>query len=215
MPLFDIFASPRWSPLRMRTKAVSFFIFFQELSNKKKIKAPRPKMTKIASKGSCLNQWIDKGLVTRIEKKIIESLQLLFLHFIPGHAWLLTQSRQLFLDMHVQAMVQTKNASCAPDMDHSLGDHILQKEAERVDSVSCTDVRNSKWNKWGLFIKMATGCESQRWGTLADPPPGRGPGDQWIDCVFWLACSSRNFVQHKLDCPSLFLLVVVLFFCSF
>ena len=22
--------------------------------------------------------------------------------------------------------------------------------------------------KWGLFIKMATGCESQRWGTLAD-----------------------------------------------
>ena len=57
MPFFDIFASPRWSPLRMRTKVVSFFIFFQELSNKKKIKALRPKMTKIASRGggSCLN----------------------------------------------------------------------------------------------------------------------------------------------------------------
>ena len=56
MPVFDIFASPRWSPLRMRTKVVSFFIFFQELSNKKKIKALRPKMTKIASRGggSCL-----------------------------------------------------------------------------------------------------------------------------------------------------------------
>ena len=64
MPFFDIFASPRWSPLRMRTKVVSFFIFFQELSNKKKIKALRPKMTKIASRGggSCLNnvgQWSD------------------------------------------------------------------------------------------------------------------------------------------------------------
>ena len=51
MPFFDIFASPRWSPLRMRTKVASFFIFFQELSNKKKIKALRPKMTKIASRG--------------------------------------------------------------------------------------------------------------------------------------------------------------------
>ena len=51
MLFFDIFASPRWSPLRMRTKVVSFFIFFQELSNKKKIKALRPKMTKIASRG--------------------------------------------------------------------------------------------------------------------------------------------------------------------
>ena len=55
MPFFDVFASPRWSPLRMRTKVVSFFVFFQELSNKKKIKALRPKMAKIASRGSCLN----------------------------------------------------------------------------------------------------------------------------------------------------------------
>ena len=38
----------------MRTKVVSGFIFFQELSNKKKIKALRPKMTNIASRGSCL-----------------------------------------------------------------------------------------------------------------------------------------------------------------
>ena len=52
MPIFDIFASPRWSPLRMRTKVVSFFILFQELSNKKKVKALRPKMTKIASSGA-------------------------------------------------------------------------------------------------------------------------------------------------------------------
>ena len=51
MPFFDIFASPRWSPLRMCTKVASFFIFFQELSNKKKIKALRPKMAKIASRG--------------------------------------------------------------------------------------------------------------------------------------------------------------------
>ena len=38
MPFFDIFASSRWSPLRMRTKVVSFFIFFQELSNKKNLR---------------------------------------------------------------------------------------------------------------------------------------------------------------------------------
>ena len=44
MPLFDIFASPRWSPMRMRTKVVPFFIFFQELS--KKNWALRPEMTK-------------------------------------------------------------------------------------------------------------------------------------------------------------------------
>ena len=50
MPFFDIFVFPRWSPLRMRTKMVSFFIFSQELSNKK-IKALRPKMTEIASRG--------------------------------------------------------------------------------------------------------------------------------------------------------------------
>ena len=42
----------------MRTKVASFFIFFQELSNKK-IKALRPKMTKIASRGSCLNMILD------------------------------------------------------------------------------------------------------------------------------------------------------------
>ena len=30
---------------------------------------------------------------------------------------------------------------------------------------------------------MAAGCESRRWGTLADPWPGRGHGDEWIDCV--------------------------------
>ena len=47
--LFRHFASPRWSPLRMRTKVVSLFIFFQEISNKK-FKALRPKMTKIASR---------------------------------------------------------------------------------------------------------------------------------------------------------------------
>ena len=41
----------------MRTKVVSFFILFQELSNKKKIEPLdlRPKMIKIASRGSCLN----------------------------------------------------------------------------------------------------------------------------------------------------------------
>ena len=39
----------------MRTKVVSFFIFFQDLSNKNKFKKLRPKMTKIASRGPALN----------------------------------------------------------------------------------------------------------------------------------------------------------------
>ena len=65
MPIFDIFASPRWSPLRISTKVVSFFIFFQELSNKKKIKAPRPKMTKIASRGVLPQVHISQALFLR------------------------------------------------------------------------------------------------------------------------------------------------------
>ena len=32
------YASPKWWPLCMRSKVVSFFVFFQELSNKKKTK---------------------------------------------------------------------------------------------------------------------------------------------------------------------------------
>ena len=38
MPFFDIFASPGWSPLRMRTKVVSFFSFFKSFQTKKKLR---------------------------------------------------------------------------------------------------------------------------------------------------------------------------------
>ena len=55
MPFFDIFASPGWSPLRMRTKWCQFS-FFPRAFNQRKIKALRPKITKIASRGSCL-KW--------------------------------------------------------------------------------------------------------------------------------------------------------------
>ena len=44
----------------MRTKVVSFFIFSKSFQTKKKIKALRPKMTKIASRGSCLNTLFRK-----------------------------------------------------------------------------------------------------------------------------------------------------------
>ena len=50
--------------------------------------------------------------------------------------------------------------------------------------------------KWGLFIKMATGCEIQRWGTLADPRPGRGHGDEWNDCVGSMSASPRPVDDH-------------------
>ena len=61
MPFFDNFASSRWSPLRMRTKVVSFFILSKSFQTKK-IKDLRPKMTKIASRGSCLKAvGMEKG----------------------------------------------------------------------------------------------------------------------------------------------------------
>ena len=52
MPLFDIFASPRWSPLRMRTKVASFFIFSKSFQTKK-----------IASRG---------GPALNLQKKIVQ-----------------------------------------------------------------------------------------------------------------------------------------------
>ena len=66
MFFFDIFASPMWSPLRMRTKVVSFFIFPRAFKQKK-IKALRPNMTKIASRGwgpalKCRGKWARRSL---------------------------------------------------------------------------------------------------------------------------------------------------------
>ena len=63
--LFRHFASPRWSPLRMRTKVVSFFIFFQELSNKKKLRLHDKRWLKYSqgwvlpygNKMECMNVW--------------------------------------------------------------------------------------------------------------------------------------------------------------
>ena len=52
---------------------------------------------------------------------------------------------------------------------------------------------------------MATGCESQRWETLADPRPGRGPGDEWIDCVGSISASPRPVDELSFtaeDCAS-------------
>ena len=48
--------SPRWSPLRMRTKRCRFSYFLRSFKQKK-IKALRRKMTKIASGGSCLKSY--------------------------------------------------------------------------------------------------------------------------------------------------------------
>ena len=47
---------------------------------------------------------------------------------------------------------------------------------------------------------MATGCESRRWGTLADLRPGRGHGDQWD----WLCRQhERRVLVLPDDCLSL------------
>ena len=60
----------------------------------------------------------------------------------------------------------------------------------------CTDQKCQLTTKllqnaqWGLFIKMATGCENRRWETLSDPRPGRGHNDQWIDCVGSMSADS-------------------------
>ena len=58
-PFSTFCESPRWSPLRMRTKVMSFSYFSKSFQTKK-IKALRPKMTKITSRGSCLKLY--KGL---------------------------------------------------------------------------------------------------------------------------------------------------------
>ena len=50
--------------------------------------------------------------------------------------------------------------------------------------------------QWGLFIKMASSCENQRWGTLADPRPGPGHGEEWIDCVGSTSASPRLVDDH-------------------
>ena len=50
---------------------------------------------------------------------------------------------------------------------------------------------------------MATGCESQRWGTLADPRPGRGHGDERIDCVGSMSAESSSCPTIIFHCRSL------------
>ena len=45
---------------------------------------------------------------------------------------------------------------------------------------------------------MATGCERKRWGTLADPRPDRGHGDEWINCVGSMSVSRRPVNDYLL-----------------
>ena len=52
MPFFDIFASRRWSPLRMRLKVVSFFIFSRAF--KKKLRLYDQRWLKYPQGGSAL-----------------------------------------------------------------------------------------------------------------------------------------------------------------
>ena len=83
----------------MRTKVASFFIFFQELSNKKKIKALRPKMTKIASRGgSCLKKGYFPTF-PNIKPTSGSNFELLRQRFLrKGMRSKLKQTEQLFLD---------------------------------------------------------------------------------------------------------------------
>ena len=74
MPFFDIFASRSGATVIITAHAhksgVSFHIF-QDLSNKNKFKKLRPKMTKIASRGSCLNAQDIESSCQRIEASTI------------------------------------------------------------------------------------------------------------------------------------------------
>ena len=83
MPFFDNFASRRWSPLCMHTQKWCHFAFVFKSFQTKKIKALRPKMTKIASRGSCLkkktrekkaNSWKPGKPKERVD-------------FLPGKRW--------------------------------------------------------------------------------------------------------------------------------
>ena len=79
-------------------------------------------------------------------------------------------------------------------MYRSLGDHALQKEAERVDNVSCTDFGNPKWNKSSWPVSSCT-AEFQKacckgflpwWANdllqlVENLQGGGGGGDGWSD----------------------------------
>ena len=66
----------------MGIKVVSFFIFFQELSNKKKIKALRPKMTKIASRGGgpASNTFLHSWRICSNKHDMLRSSAAIFYH---------------------------------------------------------------------------------------------------------------------------------------
>ena len=61
MSFFNILESPMHSPLRMSTPVVSFFIFFQQLSNKKLGATTKDYLTILEMGGACLHygEWID------------------------------------------------------------------------------------------------------------------------------------------------------------
>ena len=135
MPFFDIFASPRWSPLRMRTKVVSFFIFFQELSNKKKIKALRPKMTKIASRGgSCLKLGLTEESLSNFSSKFNHSAQDCrcgWAELLPSWAftWLNESHGLSFGRAHTSQLIRALKVACNGNSWRKV-DHVLLSSAE-------------------------------------------------------------------------------------
>ena len=95
----------------MRTKVVSLFIFFQELLNKKKMKALRPEMTKKASRGSCLKgKTLDASIV------IFGRSSLIFVFCSKGLAKINMKNDSTFVrmrncDLHRDAKMLKKGTS--------------------------------------------------------------------------------------------------------
>ena len=89
--------------------------------------------------------------------------------FLSGHERNLSSDGTAVLEMHANAMMQTKIAPRTPGLERSLENHVLHNGIERVDSVSCTDIRNQKWNQtnWLIISKLTSaGLNERVWNTI-------------------------------------------------
>ena len=113
-----------------------------------------------------------------------------------SNLWKFVQSRfAVMYGTYMSAVQNKKSVSISVRYDAAYKLYEKKKQSFDKQALKC-------W-EWGLFIKMATGCESQRWGTLVDPRPGRGHGDEWIDCVGSISAESSSCPTIIFHCRSL------------
>ena len=132
MPFFDIFASPRWSPLRMCTKVVSFFIFSQELSNQKNLRLNDQRWLK-EPQGSCLNAY-ERSEVPNIRK--FSACKLFWIYSIDVCSWLFLCAWDFYNSLFPAHQSQTKYFR-KTFRQMFLWPHQLQKTNDKKSNLCC------------------------------------------------------------------------------